>query len=103
MRWLALILLLPLAAHGQSNQCRTPPVGTSTSYCASEAFVTQTKDAPLSVGAFAAAPICASALEGSLTAITDSTTAVWGATIAGSGSNRVLAYCDGSHWTVAGK
>jgi hypothetical protein len=42
MRWLAaLLILIPLAASAQQNQCRTAPVGTSTQYCASEAFVTQ--------------------------------------------------------------
>jgi len=35
--------------------------------------------------------------------ITDSSTATWGATISGGGSNRVLARFDGSNWTVVGK
>lgn len=35
--------------------------------------------------------------------ITDSSTAVWGATIAGGGGNTVLAFYDGANWTVAGK
>jgi len=39
--------------------------------------------------------------EGALAAITDSTTATWGATIAGGGAHHVLAYCDGTNWTVA--
>lgn len=42
-RWLLLLCLItgPLSAHAQQNQCRTPPPGTSTSFCASEAFVTK--------------------------------------------------------------
>jgi hypothetical protein len=36
-------------------------------------------------------------------AVTDSTTAVWGATATGGGTNHVLAYCDGTNWTAAGK
>jgi len=31
----------------------------------------------------------------------DSTTAVWGAVIAGGGAYRVLAYYNGTNWTVA--
>jgi len=34
--------------------------------------------------------------------ITDSSTATWGATIAGSGANKVLAFYNGTNWTVAG-
>jgi len=37
-------------------------------------------------------------------AVTDSTTNTWGAAITtGGGSNHVLAYCDGTNWTVAAK
>jgi hypothetical protein len=46
---------------------------------------------------------CSSSLEGAFRAITDSTTSTWGATITGSGSNHVLAYCDGTNWTVMAK
>jgi len=41
--------------------------------------------------------------EGSLAAVTDSNTNVWGATIAGGGTNNVLAFYNNSVWTVAGK
>lgn len=51
--------------------------------------------------AFASLP--SSPTEGQLAAVTDSNTAVWGATVAGEGSNHVLAYYDGTNWTVAGK
>lgn len=50
---------------------------------------------------FAALPAASAALEGALASVSDSTTAVWGATITGSGANHVLAYCDGTNWTVA--
>jgi len=53
--------------------------------------------------AFATLPACASAFEGTINAVSDSNTAVWGATIANGGTNHVLAYCDGTNWTVAGK
>lgn len=53
--------------------------------------------------AFASAPACSSTIEGSMQAISDSTTATWGATITGGGTNHVLAYCDGTAWTVMGK
>ncbi len=41
--------------------------------------------------------------EGQMAAITDGSTNTWGATVAGGGSNHVLAYFDGTNWTVAGK
>lgn len=36
-----ILFLVSTTAHAQNTQCRTAPVGTSTSNCASEAFVTQ--------------------------------------------------------------
>jgi hypothetical protein len=53
--------------------------------------------------AFASAPACSSATEGAMQAIADSSTATWGATITGGGTNHVLGYCNGAAWTVAGK
>lgn len=107
MRWifaLASLLLAPSLASAQQNQCRTAPVGTSTGYCASEAFVTQAFKMPLiATQKFAVLPACNSAIEGALAAVTDSMTATWGAIITGSGTNHVLGYCDGVNWTVAGK
>ena len=53
---------------------------------------------------FAGIPVaCSGATEGMILAITDSNTNTWGATIAGSGSNHVLGYCDGTNLTVMGK
>lgn len=57
----------------------------------------------LSVGAFSTLPTCNSGAEGTTAGVNDSTTNTWGATITGSGSDHVMAYCDGSAWTVAGK
>jgi hypothetical protein len=51
-------------------------------------------------GTFANLPTAA---EGMVAAVTDSTTVVWGATITGGGSNHVLAYYNGTNWTVAAK
>lgn len=49
---------------------------------------------------FATLPGC---VEGITMPVTDSTTSTWGATITGGGTNHVLAYCDGTNWTVAAK
>jgi hypothetical protein len=57
----------------------------------------------LTPSVFSALPACAPGTEGTQGAVTDSTTNTWGAVITGSGSNHVLAYCDGTSWTVAGK
>lgn len=40
-------------------------------------------------------------VEGMIVAFTDSNTITWGATIAGSGSNHVLGYYDGTNWLVS--
>lgn len=49
-------------------------------------------------GLFAAVP--ANPVEGMLFAVTDSSTATWRATITGGGANHVLAYYNGTNWTV---
>ena len=49
---------------------------------------------------FAALP--ASPVPGQLATVVDSTLATWGSTIAGGGSNNVLARWNGTHWTVVG-
>lgn len=53
-----------------------------------------------SVVAFANLP--ATPVTGMLATVTDSNTATWGATIAAGGSNVVLAFYNGTNWTVAG-
>jgi hypothetical protein len=52
---------------------------------------------------FASLPACSSSTEGSRGAVSDSTTNTWGATVTGGGSIHILAYCDGTNWTVAAK
>ena len=42
-------------------------------------------------------------VEGMVVAVTDSTTSNWGETIQGGGTNHVLAYYNGTNWTVAAK
>lgn len=56
------------------------------------------KLAPL---AFAALP--ASPAEGMMAWVNDSNTAVWGATVAAGGTDKVLVVYNGTNWTVAGK
>jgi hypothetical protein len=53
--------------------------------------------------AFAALATCTTITEGSIATVTDSNTATWGATVAAGGANRILAYCNGTNWTVMGK
>jgi hypothetical protein len=52
---------------------------------------------------FSLLPSCSSLHEGTLQAITDSTTTAPGAKITGGGNNRVAGYCDGRNWTVGAK
>jgi hypothetical protein len=48
-------------------------------------------------------PTCDFDSEGSRLSVLDSTTQVWGATVTGLGALPVLAYCDGTNWTVFAK
>lgn len=52
---------------------------------------------------FAILPACSLGTEGEMMPVTDSMTDTWGSTIAGNGKYHVLAYCDGTAWTVAAK
>ena len=52
---------------------------------------------------FANLPACESTVEGTTATLTDSTVNTFGATVVGDGKYHVLAYCDGTHWTVAAK
>lgn len=60
------------------------------------AFRTGTDTVPT----FSTLTTCSPTVEGALTPISDSTTGTWGATITGGGSTHVLAYCNGTNWTV---
>lgn len=48
------------------------------------------------------ASLNASPTAGEIQYVTDSSTATWGATIAGGGANKVLAWYNGTNWTVIG-
>lgn len=52
---------------------------------------------------YAALPLPTSGTKGMLATIVDSNTATWGAAMTGGGPNVVLAFCNGTNWTVAGK
>ena len=54
-------------------------------------------------GLFSALPACSPTLEGAMAPVRDSSVNTWGTTVTGGGGNHVLAYCDGSLWTVAAK
>lgn len=78
--------------------------GTLTTASITQTLTNKTLTTPrLTTGIFSSLTACASGIEGQLAAVTDSSTATWGATITGSSTNHVLAYCDGTNWTVAGK
>jgi len=57
----------------------------------------------LTAGTFSSIGGCGGSNEGTTAPVTDSTTNTWGATITGSGGFHVLAYCNGTNWTVAAK
>jgi hypothetical protein len=58
----------------------------------------------LNLQAFSTYPTCGAAgTSGMVAAISDSTTATWGATIAGGGTSPVLGFCDGANYTVFAK
>lgn len=53
--------------------------------------------------AFSALPAASMSTMGQLMVVTDSMTTVWGAVITGGGTDTVLAFCNGSDWTVCAK
>jgi hypothetical protein len=87
--------------------------GAGSSHAAEDTTLTRSAAGVLNTpGQFKAASVRGSAVafaglptpvEGMLVAVTDSNTVTWGATIAGGGANHVLAYYNGTNWTVAGK
>ena len=50
--------------------------------------------------AFSTYPTCASGTAGMVGSITDSSTTTQGATVTGSGSGKILMYCNGTNWLV---
>lgn len=77
----------------------TPLVGTLPYINASQ-YLSYSPAIRVTPVAFASLP---TPVEGMLIPVTDSNTAVWGATVAAGGANHILAYYNGSNWTVAGK
>jgi hypothetical protein len=79
--------------------------GTNGTINAGKINVTGTGPSTIQIGTnvFSALPACTSGTEGTQAPVTDSTAATWGATITGGGTNHILAYCDGTAWTVAAK
>lgn len=61
------------------------------------AFETSLK---LALGTVGSLPTCNSAAEGTLYAVTDSNSTAFYATLVGGGTNHVMAYCNGTNWTV---
>jgi hypothetical protein len=75
----------------------------ATKNAASVTLTNKTLTIPIiSKGVFSGLAACAAGIEGTVAAVTDSTTITWRATITGGGANHVLAYCNGTNWTVAG-
>lgn len=52
---------------------------------------------------FNALPACTGSTEGRVYSITDSSTIIWGAIVTGGSTGHIMAYCDGSNYTVMGK
>jgi len=73
-----------------------------TSLVSSPGVVNLKRAALISV-AVSGLPTCDGSAEGTVMAVNDSTTATWGQAVTGGGANKVMAYCNGSAWTVAAK
>jgi hypothetical protein len=75
----------------------------ATKNAAAVTLANKTLTAPIiSKGVFSGLATCAAGNEGTVAAVTDNSTITWRATITGGGANHVLAYCNGTNWTVAG-
>lgn len=61
-----------------------------------------TFEKPLAIVGFAFAGLPAGPVAGTIAYITDSNTTTWGATVAGGGANKVLAWFNGTNWKVIG-
>jgi len=79
--------------------------GTSSSFNSVGRFgnATLLRNAAGTVPTFATLTACSATGAGAMSPVSDSTTDVWGATITGGGALHVLAYCNGTNWTVAAK
>lgn len=75
-------------------------VGTGISGTTSSILVKQGSPLVGTPFVFSALPV---GIEGMLAVVSDSSVNTWGTVIAGGGANRVLAYYNGTAWTVAAK
>jgi hypothetical protein len=82
---------------GLTNQLM---VGTGSSGATAGALVRQGTPLVGTPFVFSALP---AGVEGMLAVVSDSSVNTWGTAIAGGGANRVLAYYNGTAWTVAAK
>ena len=93
---------------GQSDIGLPIQITAAGSYSVAPTTVTLTSGTLTCSGTFgvlatlAVIPACSSGLQGSFASFTDASTNVYGATISGGGSNKVMGYCDGTNWTVMG-
>lgn len=93
-----------LAADGSGNSIfQSGDAAGVATFVAGRIFLNSAGGAQTTSPNFSALPTCNSTTINSIISVQDSNTITWGANIAGGGSNHVLAYCDGAHWTVAGK
>jgi hypothetical protein len=92
-------LVLGFTEHGNALTGYTPSVGGD----AESARLSWDGNFQVAPKTFAKLVAASSTLRGCIACVTDSSTATWGATITGGGSNVVLAFCNGTNWTVMGK
>lgn len=59
--------------------------------------------AQVKLNAYTFATLPASPTVGTIAYVSDSNTVVWGANVAGGGANKILAWYNGTNWTVVGK
>lgn len=93
-------ILLDTISQVQIGDVNTGGNGTLLTVDDAAEVISSSKVFKLTPMAFADLPVGA---EGMMTWVNDSSTATWGATIAGGGVNKVLAVYNGTNWTCAGK
>lgn len=52
---------------------------------------------------YASLTACSSTISGAMATVNDSNTVTWGANVAGGSTNTIMAFCNGTNWTVAAK
>lgn len=96
---------LQLSNNAGTDFARLQFGGTSASFNSVGRFgnATLLRNAAGTVPTFSTITACSSTGEGALSPVSDSTTDVWGATVTGGGALHVMAYCNGTNWTVMAK